>query len=132
VGHAASSAAGAAANAGRTAQRTFIDTLEREPLIIGAIGLAVGVAMGAALPSTSVEDKTVGPLRDKVLDKTKDAAQAGLDQVRGVAETAYDAVKSEIDHQNGPDGAGTLADKASEVVRASVSAVQDELQNRAH
>jgi hypothetical protein len=57
------------------AQRSFSQVLEAEPLLIGAIGLAVGAAIGASLPHTDVEDRAVGPLRDKVLEKGKEIAQ---------------------------------------------------------
>ena len=53
---------------GRKAARTFEDILHEEPLIIGALGLAVGVAVGAALPSTVLEDRSFGAARDDLVE----------------------------------------------------------------
>ena len=42
---------------GRRAQSGFAHMLEEQPLVAGAIGLAVGAAIGAALPKTETEDE---------------------------------------------------------------------------
>ena len=114
---------------GRAARHRFDDTLESEPLVIGAIGLAVGAAIGAALPSTPVERRYIGPARSKVADRAK----ASLDDVKGVAQRAYGQVKEELHRQTGPDGEGaTLREKASAIADAGARTVKDELEGRAH
>ena len=40
------------------AQANIANVLDRQPLVLGAIGLGVGVAMAAALPSTAVETRS--------------------------------------------------------------------------
>lgn len=42
------------------AQSNITDLMERQPLVLGAIGLGVGAAMAAALPSTAVEADLLG------------------------------------------------------------------------
>lgn len=114
---------------GRAARQRFDDTLEAEPLVIGAIGLAVGAAIGAALPSTPVERRYFGPARSKVADKAK----ASLDDVKDVAQRAYGQVKDELHRQTGPAGEGaTLREKASAIAEAGARTVKDELEGRAH
>ena len=55
----------------------FNQLLEEQPLILGAIGLAVGAMIGAAFPSTEQEDRLVGEFRDKTINKGKElGAQA--------------------------------------------------------
>jgi hypothetical protein len=55
----------------------FNQLLEEQPLILGAVGLAVGAMIGAAFPSTEQEDRLVGEIRDKTLNKGKElGAQA--------------------------------------------------------
>jgi hypothetical protein len=114
---------------GQRAQRTFLDTLEREPLLIAGIGLLVGAAIGAALPSTSAEDRLMGDTRDKVLTKGKDLAQSGLEQAGAAAQAAYGGVKSEL--QNADDNRN-LAERAEGAVKSGAQAARDQLQGPAH
>ncbi len=114
---------------GRAAKRRFDDTLDSEPLVIGAIGLAVGAAIGASLPSTPVERRYIGPARAKVADRAK----SSLDEVKHVAERAYGQVKDELHRQTGPAGEGaSLREKATAVAEAGSRAVKTELEGGAH
>jgi ElaB/YqjD/DUF883 family membrane-anchored ribosome-binding protein len=114
---------------GRYAKDRFDQTLDSEPLVIGAIGLAVGAAIGAALPATSTERRYFGPARSKAAE----AAKSQLGQVREVAQRAYDQVKDELHRQTGPDGEGaTLAEKASAIAEAGARTVREDLEGRAH
>lgn len=110
---------------GQQAKQSFADVLQREPLLLGAAGLLVGAAIGAALPSTNAEDRTIGPMRDKILDKGKDLAQSGMQQAGEVAQAAYASVKSEL--QESADGGGSAAERAESAVHAGADAVRDQL-----
>jgi len=108
---------------GERAQRSFAQILEREPLLLGAAGLLVGAVFGAALPSTELEDRMVGPMRDKVVDKSKDLARSGMHQAGEVAQTAYAAVKSEL--QASADSGDSAAERIEDAVRAGAGAIRD-------
>lgn len=109
---------------GRYAKERFDHTLDAEPLVIGAVGLAVGAAIGAALPSTPVERRYFGPARSKAAE----AAKAQLDGVKDVASRAYGQVKDELHRQTGPDGEGaSLREKASALAEAGSKAVREEI-----
>jgi hypothetical protein len=128
-----SSAAGAArekvGQVGQQAQRTFVDTLESEPLLIAGIGLLVGAAIGAALPSTPTEDRLMGDARDKVLTKGKDLAQSGLEQAGAAAQAAYGGVKSELQTT---DDSRALSERVEGAAKSGVQAARDQLQGPAH
>ncbi|MCW5760457.1 MAG: hypothetical protein KIS90_11885, partial [Phenylobacterium sp.] len=114
---------------GDYARRRFDDTLDAEPLVIGALGLAVGAAIGAALPSTPVERRYFGPARTKAAE----AAKARIGEVQEVATRAYEQVKGELHRQTGPAGDGaSLRDKASAIAGAGTRAVKDEISGAAH
>jgi hypothetical protein len=117
------SAADRAGDYGERAQRSFAEILEREPLLLGAAGLLVGAAIGAALPATDLEDRMVGSMRDKVIDKSKDLVQSGVQQASEVAQTAYAAVKSEL--QESADTGASAAERVEDAVRAGAGAVRD-------
>lgn len=113
--------------AGRKAARTFEDILQQEPLIIGALGLAVGVAVGAALPSTTLEDRTFGAARDDLVKAGGEKLEAAAGTLRASGEAALNAVKSEADNQGLSGEGGSLVEKAEAVVRSGVEAARDEL-----
>jgi hypothetical protein len=129
VGAAASTAKDKAGQIGQQAQRTVMDMLESEPLLIAGIGLVVGAAIGAALPHTDAEDHLMGQARDKLLTKGKDIAQSGLQQASSVAQAAYGSVKSEL--QDGGDDRD-LSERVGEAVKSGVQAGRDELHGSAH
>jgi ElaB/YqjD/DUF883 family membrane-anchored ribosome-binding protein len=81
---------------GATAARWASDLVKSEPLLIGALGLAVGFAIGAALPRTPLEDETLGHARDQWLQKGRELARDTLDHAGEVAQAAYAAAESEI------------------------------------
>ena len=114
---------------GHRAEETFMDTLEREPLIIGALGIAVGAAVGAALPSTPIEDRYVGPLRDRALDEGKTRAKEGFEQAKQVARTTVNTLKQEAQTQGLTD-VNTLVDKAKSVAQAGVDTAKREVEMR--
>ena len=85
----------------QSAGRSVNDIFQREPLLLGALGLVVGMALGAALPSTEIEDHMVGRARDKALDKGKEMADDGLETATEAVHAAYGAIKSEVTDANG-------------------------------
>jgi ElaB/YqjD/DUF883 family membrane-anchored ribosome-binding protein len=61
------------------------NTLLRDnPLALGAIGIAVGALLGAALPTTEPENRLMGEASDRLADKARDAVQTGTEKARDV------------------------------------------------
>ena len=50
----------------RQAQSSLSDLLERQPLVLGAVGLAIGATVAGALAKSSLEDGWVGDLSDSL------------------------------------------------------------------
>jgi hypothetical protein len=77
--------------------------LEEHPLIIGAIALALGAAIGLALPETRRENELMGETRDKLVRQANEAAQDTMHRVEHVAKEALhatqDAIKQEAQNQ---------------------------------
>lgn len=117
-----------AGSAGRKAARSFEDILKQEPLIVGALGLAAGVALGAAFPSTELEDRTFGAARDNLLDAGEKKLAAAGQALNASGHAAFEAVKGEADRQGlAGEGQATLVEKAESVIRSGVEAARDEL-----
>lgn len=121
--HAVADGASATADAARhyagTASSGFSDLLEREPLVVGALGVAVGAALGALLPATRIEERQLGPLAAKAREETtamaKHAAAAAEHAVDSMVHTAQDEGL----------GANDLAAKAERIAKAGKDAVSD-------
>jgi ElaB/YqjD/DUF883 family membrane-anchored ribosome-binding protein len=60
----------------------FNNLLTEQPLVLGALGIAVGALIGASLPSTEQEDRLLGPVRDKTLSEVKERGAQSYNQVR--------------------------------------------------
>ena len=78
--------AGTAQAQANRAREGFNTLLEEQPIILGALGLAVGAAIGTMLPSTEQEDRLLGPARDKMISQIKERGSEVYEQVREKAE----------------------------------------------
>jgi hypothetical protein len=96
VGSGAQNASRLAQDSGRWLSQIVEEIVDGEPLILGAVGLAVGFAIGSALPRTHVEDQTLGPAHDKLVEKGREAAQEVIQEAGNVAQAAYAAVREEL------------------------------------
>jgi ElaB/YqjD/DUF883 family membrane-anchored ribosome-binding protein len=89
-----------ARHAGEYTQRTTRavgDFLKDEPLLAGAIGVAIGATIGALLPSTEVEDHLFGDTRDRLADEAERLAGEQFEKVKEAAGEAYETVKTEAE-----------------------------------
>lgn len=64
----------------------FSHLLEDQPLLLGAMGIALGAALGAALPRSEAEDRLLGETSDAAARSMKDRASDAYDEVRHTAE----------------------------------------------
>lgn len=111
---------------GRGAQRTFSEVLESEPLIIGALGLAVGAAIGALLPGTETEDRYFGETRDRLRDDAESFARDKFEQGKAVVGEIYETAKDEAEARGlTTAGQGSIVEKVGEVARATLDKAKD-------
>jgi len=74
------------------ARSSLSDILERQPLVVGAIGLAIGAAVAGAFQTSEIENEWAGELSDTVKEDLTSRAEAVAKSVR----EGVDTVKSEI------------------------------------
>ena len=80
---------------GTIAHEKYDQTLEENPLALGAVALAIGAAFGFAIPSTRYEGKLMGDARDRVIERAQSAAGQLVDKARHVASEAGETIKEE-------------------------------------
>ncbi|OSP52954.1 DUF3618 domain-containing protein [Pseudoruegeria sp. SK021] len=119
----------AAAEYGRRGRDKAADFYDEQPLVAGALALAVGAAIAAALPRTQVEDHYMGSQSDTLIEeaerifaeekaKVGEVARAAMDEAKDVADEAAEKiadVKSNAD-QSAPskNAVQAVADKVAE------------------
>ncbi|KQT43060.1 hypothetical protein ASG43_16175 [Aureimonas sp. Leaf454] len=113
---------------GRQARRTFLDTLQDEPLVVGAVALAIGAAIGASLPSTRIEDEYLGDARDRLRDQAVDYGKGAVESAKHVAEETYRAASEEADARGlkPSNESETIVEKVSGVVRTAADTARSE------
>ncbi len=116
-----SQAYGSASRIGRSARRGFSGALESEPLVLGAVGLAVGAAIGALLPRTETEDRYFGDTRDRLREDAEAYAREKYEQGIKVAEEAYRTALAEAEAKGlTTTGEDSVVGRVSEVARAAL------------
>jgi len=103
-------------NAGRIADQVT-DAFERNPLLVGAVGLLAGALIAALLPATRLEDELVGTTRDQLWEQ---AQEAGQDAITRARDTATHAIDSATDA-----AANRVRATATQVVEAATEAATD-------
>lgn len=78
----------------RTGARRVEDQFQDNPLALGAISLAMGMAAGFAIPATDREVALMGDARDRVVDRAQDVAREAADKVQHVASRVIDEAKT--------------------------------------
>lgn len=64
------------------AERQASGFIQEHPLVVGALGFALGVALGGIFPTTKKEDEYMGEYRDRVLHKAAETGQAQADKAQ--------------------------------------------------
>jgi hypothetical protein len=70
---------------------------ERQPLVIGAVGLAIGAGIAAAFPTTEVESRLAGETSDQVKSRTRRFASEQVESGRTLAAQALKEVEREAE-----------------------------------
>jgi hypothetical protein len=78
-----------------TARSNLADLFQRQPLMLGAIGLAIGAGMAASIPTTAAEADLLGERSDALKQKAKEFARQQSQHAGDVAVGVADAVAEE-------------------------------------
>lgn len=97
-----------------TVSDTFTRMLEEQPLAVGALGVALGAALGGLLPRTRQEDEFMGDTRDQLVEKGKSMAADTYEDARDNVEQKARDVESALkeDGKSGSPRSGASGNNA--------------------
>jgi len=100
-----------------TLRSNLSELFEAQPLALGAIGLAIGAGIAAAVPSTQMEAEYLGEVSDAVKEKAKQFATEQTERATAMADDALNAAAEEARKQGlSVEGAKSAASEVSEKV----------------
>jgi hypothetical protein len=108
------------------AGRTFMETIEQNPLVVGGIGLLIGGLIASVLPRSDLEDELVGDASGEIKSRVRDAASTGIAAAKDVAGGLYEDVARQAEEQGlTPDrlsaAATDLGQRVRKVAEAAVT-----------
>lgn len=71
--------------AGTQSRDSVLDFVDRNPLLVGGVGLAIGAFIASSLPASDVENRYLGERSDDLKQKARDYASDGVSHAKGVA-----------------------------------------------
>ena len=106
-----------------------LDIFEQEPLVVAALGMAVGTAVGVLLPHSALEDEHLGSVSTKVRAQAEDLLEKGVAEAKDLAADTYETLKEEADQQ-GLRSEGSMVDKVGDVLKKTAAKTEDAVKTK--
>lgn len=74
----------------REAQDQMMSVVEERPILLGGLAVVVGALLGAVIPSSKYEDRTIGQIRDRAVERAKRMGERQYQSLRSRLETHRD------------------------------------------
>src|SRR5690606_6646259 len=131
ISRAVGDASGTASDLGRQARSQFYDLVDKHPLVLGGIGLAIGTALAAALRPTDTAARLAGAPRGRVRAPGRELGEAQFERAQAIAERAYEAGWNEARAQSlsidaGREAESEVGDKPGAAARRAKKAAKEE------
>lgn len=112
---------------GTPLKQTLTENLERQPLLLGAIGLAIGAGLAAAFPSTDIESDLMGRSGSAAREKLEELAT----ETKSRANQVLGDIKQEAQTQGlTPSGAKDAFSGVAEKVKTVAGSARQSVANR--
>ena len=103
---------------GSTLQQNIGEIFERQPLLLGAVGIAIGAGIAASVPATEAENKVMGGASDFVREAVSEKAA----QVKEMADAAVHEAKAQgLTPEAAGEALRAIGDKMGAVAQAAAS-----------
>lgn len=111
-----------AAQVAQQSRSGFVDLVDRNPLLVAGVGLAIGAFIAASLPPSNTENRLFGERSDELKNNAREAASQGIERAKDVAsEVVGDVTTVAASEGLSADGLKKVVDGLTE----SVTAVAD-------
>lgn len=116
------------------AQNAILQLIGEQPVIVGAIGLAIGAVIGASLPRSRREDELMGEASESLKAAAEGTAREQFARAQEAGGRIVEKVRSAAEDQGlGSESAQSLVRdigaRVSEVAAAAKQGAEDELQS---
>jgi hypothetical protein len=117
-----------------TARENLSELFRAQPLALGAVGLAIGAGIAAALPATDLEAEYFGESSDSFKEQAADFASEQVSRAASVAEDVVTAVSEEARNQGltvdaAKSAIAELPEKLGRVVDAAGKGISDRVKS---
>ncbi len=121
VSGAASALGNKAAELGTQSRNAVEDLVERNPLLVAGVGLAIGAAIAACLPRSEAENRMFGERSDALKDRAREAVSDGVDRAKDAAAgLAGDVAAAASAHGLDADGLSKAVESVTEGAKSVV------------
>lgn len=111
-----------------TARENFTELFRTQPLVLGAIGIAIGAGIAAALPKTDIEDNYLGKASETIKTQASEMAGHQVETVTNLASDVIEAASAEARKQGlTSDGAKAVVEDITRRVGRVVDAAKTEV-----
>ena len=118
----------AGAEWGRSAQQSLAELFERQPLVLGAVGLAIGAGIAASLPTSATETRLMAESSDALKEKVQDFVSDKADQVKSMAERTLQVAEAQgLTPRAAGDALRGLTEKVVGVAEATGRSLKEQL-----
>jgi hypothetical protein len=109
-------------------QSALAGAFEKQPLLLGAIGLAVGSAIAASLPASNLENRLMGDAADSLKDKAQELWSEAGKRAETMASKGLEEAKAQgLTPETAGQALRQVADKAAGVMEAAKEAVSSRI-----
>jgi hypothetical protein len=103
---------------GSTLQQNIGEIFERQPLLLGAVGIAIGAGIAASIPTSEAENEVMGGASDFV----REAVSEKAGQVKEMADAAVHEAKAQgLTPEAAGEALRAIGDKMGAVAQAAAS-----------
>ncbi|HKR35714.1 MAG TPA: DUF3618 domain-containing protein [Steroidobacteraceae bacterium] len=74
----------------RRTQDQVVSAIQRRPILLGSLAVALGALIGALIPASEYEDRIVGQVRDRAVQRAKQMGERQYQNLRSRLETHRD------------------------------------------